>query len=80
MLDLLKNKRIIVTGGAGFIGSHIVDALVKLGAKVTVVDNLLTGNPDNIKHNLDKITFIERDFAADEVLNSLADFDYICHH
>ncbi len=79
MLDLLKNKRIIVTGGAGFIGSHIVDALVKLGAKVTVVDNLLTGNPDNIKHNLDKITFIERDFAADEVLNSLADFDYICH-
>jgi len=79
MLELLKNKSVMVTGGAGFIGSHIVDALVNLGAKVTVVDNLLTGNINNIKDNLDKITFIEKDFASDEVLNNLNDFDYICH-
>ena len=79
MVGLLKDKKIIVTGGAGFIGSHIVDALLSIGAKVTVVDNLLTGSLNNIKHNLDKITFIEKGFASDEVLDNLAGFDYICH-
>ncbi|MDD3023840.1 MAG: NAD-dependent epimerase/dehydratase family protein, partial [Syntrophomonadaceae bacterium] len=40
--------KILVTGGAGFIGSHIVDALVKEGHQVSVVDNLLTGKIENI--------------------------------
>jgi len=44
----LKNKKVLVTGGAGFIGSHTVDALIKEGAKVVVVDNLSTGSKENI--------------------------------
>jgi NADPH:quinone reductase-like Zn-dependent oxidoreductase len=39
-----KQKRILVTGGAGFVGSHLVDRLMKMGHLVTVVDNFFTGN------------------------------------
>ena len=38
----------LVTGGAGFIGSHVVDALIGEGAKVSVIDNLSTGQIDNL--------------------------------
>lgn len=44
----IKGKRFLVTGGAGFIGSHTVDALVSRGAKVVVVDNLSTGRRENL--------------------------------
>ena len=41
--------KVIVTGGAGFIGSHLVELLVKKNYKVTVIDNLVTGRLDNLK-------------------------------
>ena len=44
----LKNKKVLVTGGAGFVGSQTVDALIREGAKVVVVDNLSSGNEKNI--------------------------------
>ncbi len=44
----LKNKKILVTGGAGFISSHTVDTLIKRGAKVVIVDNLVTGRKENL--------------------------------
>lgn len=44
----MKKKTILVTGGAGFIGSHIVDAYIKLGHKVIIVDNLSTGSTRNV--------------------------------
>ncbi len=44
----LKNKKVLITGGAGFIGSHMVDALIKEGAKVVIVDNLSTGRKENL--------------------------------
>ena len=44
----LKNKKFLVTGGAGFIGSHTVDALIKKGAKVAIIDNLVTGRKENL--------------------------------
>lgn len=44
-------KTAVVTGGAGFLGSHLCDRLLKEGYRVTVVDNLITGSVDNIAHN-----------------------------
>jgi hypothetical protein len=42
-LNLKERKRILVTGGAGFVGSHLVDKLMQLGHEVTVLDNYFTG-------------------------------------
>jgi dTDP-glucose 4,6-dehydratase len=55
--------KIIITGGAGFIGSHLCDALLERGHYVVCVDNLLTGDIKNIKHNLQnkKFEFIKHD-------------------
>src|SRR5207249_11836873 len=44
------SKRILVTGGAGFIGSHLVEGLIEQGFEVEVLDNLATGRLDNLKH------------------------------
>ena len=54
---VIKDKRIVVTGGAGFIGSHIVDALIEAGNHVIVIDNLYTGNIKNIEHHLNVSSF-----------------------
>jgi len=51
------NKRILVTGGAGFIGSHLCEELLKRGHEVICVDNFFTGTKDNIKHLLDNPYF-----------------------
>jgi dTDP-glucose 4,6-dehydratase len=50
-------RRILVTGGAGFIGSHLCDALVERGDEVVAMDNLITGNLDNIAHLVGKPGF-----------------------
>ncbi|MCF7873726.1 MAG: SDR family oxidoreductase [Candidatus Omnitrophica bacterium] len=79
-MEELKDKKVLVTGGAGFIGSHIVDRLIELGAEVTVLDNLITGKLENIKDNLDKIKFIEKSLTDDLALEeSLEGIDLICH-
>ena len=44
------HKKVLVTGGAGFLGSHLCDALVKRGDTVTCIDNLSTGKISNISH------------------------------
>ena len=54
----------MVTGGAGFIGSHLVDALFELGDEVIVLDNLSTGRLDNLAHLLDNISFINCDLSS----------------
>ena len=53
----------IITGGAGFIGSHLVENLVKLNKKIVVLDNLSTGRLDNIRPFLKKIKFIKCDIS-----------------
>jgi UDP-glucose 4-epimerase len=58
---------VLVTGGASFIGSHLVDELVKLGAKVTVVDNLSSGRLDNLSESLSKIKFVKMDLEYCDV-------------
>ena len=62
-MSFWKNKRVVVTGGASFIGSHLVDALVARGAEVRVIDDLSSGTLENIEHHLTSgsIEFIKDD-------------------
>ncbi|HIE09067.1 MAG TPA: SDR family oxidoreductase [Armatimonadetes bacterium] len=70
----------LVTGGAGFIGSHIVERLVRLGKKVRVVDNLSTGRLENIAHLLDEIEFIEGDICdPDLVREAMEGVEFVLH-
>ncbi|XP_076952245.1 UDP-glucuronic acid decarboxylase 2-like [Bidens hawaiensis] len=52
-----KGLRIVVTGGAGFVGSHLVDRLIARGDSVIVVDNFFTGNKDNVMHHFNNPRF-----------------------
>ena len=61
-------KKVIVTGGAGFIGSHLVEGLVRKNYKVTVLDNLSTGNLKNLSLLKKKIKFIKCDLSKEKNL------------
>ena len=52
-----QRKRILVTGGAGFVGSHLVDRLMLLGHEVTVIDNFFTGSKTTVSHWIDHPNF-----------------------
>ena len=70
----------LVTGGAGFIGSHIVERLVSLGHKVRVLDNLATGNLQNLQAFRDKIEFLQADVADPDVCRqSVKDMEWVFH-
>lgn len=70
----------LVTGGAGFIGSNIVEELVKRRSSVRVLDSLITGNLDNIKPFRKKIDFIKGDIRDKKVLRrALKGIDYVIH-
>jgi len=60
-IDRLDGALVLVTGGAGFIGSHLVDGLLSRGAKVRVLDNLETGHIENLAHVKREIEFVEGD-------------------
>ena len=77
-----KNKKVLVTGGASFIGSHLVDKLVDLGSFVRVVDDLSSGKKENIKHHLDKkqIEFKKADLREPEVARkAIRGIDVVIH-
>jgi UDP-glucose 4-epimerase len=59
-----SNIKAIVTGGAGFIGSHLVDLLLKDNIDVTVLDNFSTGRPENLDHVREKIELLECDLSV----------------
>lgn len=78
----MKQKRILLTGGAGFIGSSILDMYDKNEYEITVVDNFRSGRLNNIKHNIDKknIKFIFGDILDENFISSLpTNFNIINH-
>tara|TARA_B100000749_G_scaffold51654_1_gene37404 strand:- start:1017 stop:1958 length:942 start_codon:yes stop_codon:yes gene_type:complete len=75
-----KNKKILIAGGAGFIGSHICKKLVLQGNKVYCIDNLLTGKKENIKHLINKknFKFIKKDINQKISLNVNEIYNLAC--
>jgi dTDP-glucose 4,6-dehydratase len=69
----------VVTGGAGFLGSHLVDLLLSKGHRVIVIDNLVTGSPDNLAHlaGNDQFRFIKQDVTQFLFVDSSV--DYVWH-
>jgi UDP-glucose 4-epimerase len=74
----LKGKRILVTGGAGFIGFHLTKKLLDLGADVTIYDNLSSGKMANVNDN-PQAKFVKGDILDLKQLLSLPKFDLIYH-
>jgi len=72
-------KRVVVTGGAGFIGSHLCKRLVEEGFRVICLDNFITGDKDNIRHLLKNSNFclIERDVS--KYIDIKEKVDYVLH-
>ncbi len=80
MRQFYKNKHVLVTGGCGFIGSHISEKLVEFGAHVSIMDNLSTGFLDNIKHIKDQVTFHNKSVVdAQACLDATEGQDVIFH-
>lgn len=75
----MKKKTILLTGGAGFIGSHLSDRFVQDGHRVICMDSLVTGTMDNVRHLLKKknFTFIKQDVCR--YINVKGAIDYILH-
>ncbi len=78
----LNGKRILVTGGASFIGSHLTDALVDKGAKVRVVDNLSSGRLANIQSRIEsgQVDFVEADLTEPGIAQKVVDGTQIVFH
>jgi UDP-glucose 4-epimerase len=79
-MSSISNKKIVVTGGAGFIGSHIVDALVASGARVTVIDDLSTGKEANLAAVADNIEFIQGSINDMDLLKRTFNGAYAVFH
>jgi nucleoside-diphosphate-sugar epimerase len=76
--DSVKGKAVLITGGAGFIGSWLSEALIALGARVTVLDNLSTGSQKNIEcqMSLSDFKFLKGDVSNFKLKDR---YDFIVH-
>lgn len=77
---MIAKTKVLVTGGAGFIGSNLAEYLVGKGFQVTILDNLSTGKLENIQHLLEDVTFRKGDICDREtVLDCMSGIDYVFH-
>jgi nucleoside-diphosphate-sugar epimerase len=74
------SERYLVTGGAGFIGSNIVEELICKGKKVRVLDNFSTGKMDNLNAFMNDIELVQGDLRyLNSVIEAMAEVDYVIH-
>ena len=71
MKDRLTPMHAFITGGAGFIGSHLADALIARGDNVTILDNMSTGSKKNIVHLEGEATIVEGDIRDRPLVEQL---------
>ena len=72
--------RVLITGGAGFIGSHLADFYYSLGDQVTVIDNFSTGSSSNIDHLKNNISVVSGDIRDSNLINALvSESDLVLH-
>jgi nucleoside-diphosphate-sugar epimerase len=77
----ISYRQALITGGAGFIGSHIAEALVKQGCDVIIFDNLASGHIGNIAHLKNSVSFVQGDIQDDGALmKACKGCDIIFHH
>lgn len=82
--EFFKNKKVLVTGGAGFIGSHLCEELVLLGSEVICLDNLSAGRVENLKDfsDCENFQFVEKDICDndEEMIEIFKDLDIVFHN
>jgi dTDP-glucose 4,6-dehydratase len=76
-LAQFDGKHAVVMGGAGFLGSHICTWLVEAGARVTCLDNMITGRPDNVSHLMDSRDFRFVDYDVTDYMHVAGRVDYV---
>jgi len=72
-------KTVLITGGAGFIGSHLCDLFLARGCDIICMDNLITGKPENIKHHIGRKNFKFVKHNVSEYIDVKGHVDYILH-
>ena len=77
--EALSGCSAVVLGGAGFLGSYLCDRLTDAGARVTVIDNFITGNADNVQHLLGRPGFTLMDYDVTNYLHVSGDVDFVLH-